>query len=204
MNNQVAWAPVAKSSFQGRIWGILCSIPRENNTWPVRMSRINRPLFWSDQSYMTCHMVIFFFSLINSTRIYLIKLKKTKKKANCKGRVSREKSGNTSSSSIENLESKSLTLHNQWTKTLTQKISCTTISTYTSIFSQAFILKPSLYCHFCSFFIFPLFVLSFLIQIYWNNTIFYAPFSPLYLLQNLIFLHWNHTNLRFWIKPIWD
>jgi hypothetical protein len=47
--NQVAWAPVAKSSFQERTRGILGSIPRENNASPVRMflcmSRISR-LFW--------------------------------------------------------------------------------------------------------------------------------------------------------------
>ncbi|KEH36783.1 hypothetical protein MTR_2g022440 [Medicago truncatula] len=44
--NQVAWAPVARSSFQGRIRGIPGSIPRRNNVWPVcmplRMSRISR------------------------------------------------------------------------------------------------------------------------------------------------------------------
>jgi hypothetical protein len=49
MNNQVVWAPVAKSSFQERTRGILGSIPRENNASPVRMflcmSRISR-LFW--------------------------------------------------------------------------------------------------------------------------------------------------------------
>ena len=36
--NQVVWALVARSSFQGRIREILGSIPRGNNTWPVRMS----------------------------------------------------------------------------------------------------------------------------------------------------------------------
>ncbi|KAK2447592.1 replication protein A 70 kDa DNA-binding subunit C [Trifolium repens] len=33
--NQVAWAPVARSSLQGRARGIPGSIPRGNNTWPV-------------------------------------------------------------------------------------------------------------------------------------------------------------------------
>ena len=45
--NQVEWAPVARSSYQGRTWGIPGSIPRGNNAWPVRMSlrmsRISRP-----------------------------------------------------------------------------------------------------------------------------------------------------------------
>ncbi|AES73130.1 hypothetical protein MTR_3g099950 [Medicago truncatula] len=45
-NNQVVWAPVARSPFQGRIRGIPGSISRGNNTWPVhmplRMSRISR------------------------------------------------------------------------------------------------------------------------------------------------------------------
>jgi len=44
--NQVVWAPVGRSSFQGRTWGILGSILRENNVWSVRMplrtSRISR------------------------------------------------------------------------------------------------------------------------------------------------------------------
>ena len=47
MVNQVAWAPVARSSFQGRTRGIPGSIPKRNNAWPVRMplrmSRISRP-----------------------------------------------------------------------------------------------------------------------------------------------------------------
>jgi len=41
--NQVVWAPVARSSFQGRTRGIPGSIPRGNNAWPIRMSRISRP-----------------------------------------------------------------------------------------------------------------------------------------------------------------
>jgi len=45
--NQVVWAPVARSSSQVRTRGILGSIPRGNNGWPVcmslRMSRISRP-----------------------------------------------------------------------------------------------------------------------------------------------------------------
>jgi len=42
--NQVAWASVAMSSFQGRIWGILDSIPRKNNVrMSLRMSQISRP-----------------------------------------------------------------------------------------------------------------------------------------------------------------
>jgi len=45
--NQVAWGPVARSSFQGRTRGIPSSISRENNVWSVcmslRMNRINRP-----------------------------------------------------------------------------------------------------------------------------------------------------------------
>ena len=45
--NQVDWAPVARSSFQGCIQGILGSIPRENNVRSVcmslRTSWINRP-----------------------------------------------------------------------------------------------------------------------------------------------------------------
>jgi len=44
--NQVAWAPVAMSYFQGRTRGIPGSNPRGNNVWPVRMplhtSRISR------------------------------------------------------------------------------------------------------------------------------------------------------------------
>jgi len=46
-DNRVAWAPVARSSFQGRTRGIPGSIPRGNNAWPVcmplRTSRISRP-----------------------------------------------------------------------------------------------------------------------------------------------------------------
>ena len=46
-NNQVAWTPVVRSSFQGRIRGLLGSNPRENKYWPVRMplrtNRISRP-----------------------------------------------------------------------------------------------------------------------------------------------------------------
>ena len=38
---------MARSSFEGRTWGIPGSIPRGNNAWPVRMplrtSRISRP-----------------------------------------------------------------------------------------------------------------------------------------------------------------
>jgi len=45
--NQVVWASVGRSSYQGRIWGIADSIFRGNNAWPVRMSlymsRISRP-----------------------------------------------------------------------------------------------------------------------------------------------------------------
>ena len=37
MSNQVAWAPVAMSSFQGRARGIPGSIIRGNNVWSVRM-----------------------------------------------------------------------------------------------------------------------------------------------------------------------
>jgi hypothetical protein len=49
--NQVAWAPVARNSFQGRTRRTPDSIPGENNAWPVRMplrtSRISRPpLVW--------------------------------------------------------------------------------------------------------------------------------------------------------------
>jgi len=46
-NNQVDWAPVARSYFQERIRGIPGSILRGNNAWPVRMplhtSWISRP-----------------------------------------------------------------------------------------------------------------------------------------------------------------
>jgi len=35
--NQVVWAPVARSSFQGRTRGIPGSISRGNNAWPIRM-----------------------------------------------------------------------------------------------------------------------------------------------------------------------
>jgi len=45
--NQVVWAPVAWSSFQGRTRGIPGSIPRRNSACsvrvPLRMSRISRP-----------------------------------------------------------------------------------------------------------------------------------------------------------------
>ncbi|KEH36541.1 PIF1-like helicase [Medicago truncatula] len=45
--NQVAWAPVERSSFQGRIRGIPGLISTRNNAWPVRMplrmSWISRP-----------------------------------------------------------------------------------------------------------------------------------------------------------------
>jgi len=44
--NQVVWAPVARSSFQGRTREIPGSIFKGNNVWPVsmplRMSRISR------------------------------------------------------------------------------------------------------------------------------------------------------------------
>jgi len=46
-DNQVVWAPVARSFFQGCIREIPSSILRENNAWPMRMplrmSQINRP-----------------------------------------------------------------------------------------------------------------------------------------------------------------
>jgi len=47
IRNQVAWALVVRSSFQGRIRRIPGSILWGNNVWPVRMplpmSRISRP-----------------------------------------------------------------------------------------------------------------------------------------------------------------
>ncbi|KEH17250.1 hypothetical protein MTR_0029s0090 [Medicago truncatula] len=47
IDNQVVWAPVARSSFHGRTQGISGSILKGNNTWsvcmPLRTSRISRP-----------------------------------------------------------------------------------------------------------------------------------------------------------------